>query len=87
MLTLALVKLSLKIILTYSLNVHWDVRHLHTNVVYFIDIIDRKPLFGQSLQEHLESENREIAYVIEECIGSLSEAALREEVNNDSYFV
>lgn len=54
-------------------------------MVYFIDLIDRKPLFGQSLQEHLESENREIAYVIEECIAVLTESALQEEVSNDSY--
>lgn len=56
-------------------------------MVYFIDLIDRKPLFGQSLQEHLESENREIAYVIEECIAVLTESALQEEVSNDSYFM
>lgn len=49
---------------------------------FVIEFIIKKPIFGQSLQEHLDSDNREIAYVLEECISVLHEFAMEEEVKH-----
>lgn len=51
------------------------IPQLQENIEFSI----KKPVFGQLLQEHLEAENREIAYVLEECIAVLNEFGMAEE--------
>lgn len=55
------------------------LEHLIPQMQETIDFSIKKPVFGQLLQEHLETESIEIASVIKECISALHEYGLEEE--------
>ena len=47
---------------------------------FFSEKSEKVPLFGTLLTDHLRRSGREIAYVLEECIVSLLDCAMSEEV-------
>jgi len=54
--------------------VYWN------HLIFFSGESSLRPVFGCPLEEHLRAQNRTIAFVLEECLTHLHDAAIEEQV-------